>query len=126
MQFLNVGILELFLILVLAFIVLGPNKAIKTAGDIGRWIKDFVKSPLWKQLLSTSNELRDLPNKIMDEAEIKNTIQDFEHSSKEIKKAINQVQFNTNQDLEEVKQEINQKLQRSSLKIELPDDEEQA
>ena len=101
MQVLNVGILEVFLILVLAFIVLGPNKAIKTAGDIGRWIKDFVKSPLWKQLLSTSNELRDLPNRIMDEAEIKNTIEDLGHSSKEISKGLNQVQFNTNQDLDE-------------------------
>lgn len=126
MQVLNVGILELLFILVLAFIILGPQKAIQTAGDVGRWIKDFVKSPLWKQLLSTSNELRDLPNKIMDEAEIKNTIEDLDHSTKEIEKALDQVQSNTNQNLDKLKQEIDEELQRSSPKIEPHDGEEQS
>lgn len=114
MQVFNVGVLELLFILIIAFIVLGPRKAIRSAGEVGRWIKNFTKSPLWREIISTSNEIRDLPNKLMEDAELKQTIEDLDYSAKEINKDLNQLQIETNAEIQKVQQEINQGLQNAA------------
>ena len=80
MKLFNIGALEFLFILLLALIVLGPRKAVKTAGDIGHWLKEFLASPFWKDLQATSKEIQDLPKKIMDEAEIQKTIDELDFS----------------------------------------------
>jgi len=81
MKIFNVGVLEIFFILLLAMIVLGPKKAVETAGNVGRWIKKLMKSQFWKNLVMTSREIQDLPKKIMDEAEIQRTIEELDRTS---------------------------------------------
>lgn len=81
MKIFNVGVLEIFFILLLAMIVLGPKKAVETAGDVGRWIKKLMKSQFWKDLMMTSREIQDLPKKFMDEAEIQRTIEELDRTS---------------------------------------------
>lgn len=81
MKIFNVGVLEIFFILLLAMIVLGPKKAVETAGDVGHWIKKLMKSQFWKDLVMTSREIQDLPKKIMDEAEIQRTIEELDRTS---------------------------------------------
>ena len=88
MKFLNVGILELLFILLLALIVLGPRKTIKTAGDVGRWIKELVSSEFWREIVSTSREIKELPKKLMDEAELQKTIEELNRSSTEVNAAL--------------------------------------
>lgn len=88
MKILNVGALEFVFILLLAFIVLGPKKAIAVAGDVGRWIKKLVSSKFWQDLVSTSKQIQELPQKMMDDAEIQNTLKDLERSTGEIKSAL--------------------------------------
>jgi Sec-independent protein translocase protein TatA len=84
MKFLNVGVLELLFILLLAFIVLGPKKAIKSAGDVGRWMRDATRSQFWKELVATSREIQDLPRKVMDEVEIQKVLDDLDRSTREV------------------------------------------
>jgi Sec-independent protein translocase protein TatA len=84
MKFLNVGALEFVLILLLAFIVLGPKQAVKTAGDVGRWIKKLMSSQFWRDLVSTSQQIQELPRKMMDDAEIENTLRDLERTNTDI------------------------------------------
>ena len=50
MKIFNVGALELVFILLLAFIVLGPEKAIKAAGDMARWIKGLTSGETFELL----------------------------------------------------------------------------
>ena len=88
MKFLNVGALEFVLILLLALIVLGPRKAVKTAGDVGRWIKNLFQSEFWQELQKTSREIQDLPKKMMDEAEIQKTIKELDRSEAALKRGI--------------------------------------
>jgi len=88
MKIFNVGALELVFIFLLAFLVLGPKKAVATAGDVGRWIKKLVSSKFWRDLVSTSKQIQELPQKMMDDAEIQNTLKDLEHSANEIKSSI--------------------------------------
>jgi Sec-independent protein translocase protein TatA len=84
MEIFNVGALELLFILLLAFLILGPKKAVELAGEVGRWLKEFVQSPLWKEILRTSQDIKDVPKKIMDDAEIQKTIDEIERSAKAV------------------------------------------
>ncbi len=114
MQVFNVGVLELLFILIIAFIVLGPKKTIRAAGDVGRWIKNFTKSPLWREIISTSREIRDLPHKLMEDEALKQTIEDLDYSAKEINKELNQMQIETDAEIQKIQQEINQGIQNAA------------
>jgi Sec-independent protein translocase protein TatA len=68
MDILGIGIQEIFLIMVLALIILGPKDMVKTGRKIGAWLRQFVLSDEWRVMRQTGEELRDLPNKLMREA----------------------------------------------------------
>ena len=99
MKLFNVGALEFVFILLLAFIVLGPEKAIKAAGDVARWIRGLTQSQFWKDLLSTSREIQDIPKKLMEDAEIQNTIADLDRSTGEIRKTFHETGMDIKQEL---------------------------
>jgi len=84
MKFLNIGVLEFVFILLLALIVLGPKKAIEAAGEVGRWIKGLTHSEFWRDIVSASKEIKDLPKKMMDEAELQKTVNELDRSTSEI------------------------------------------
>jgi Sec-independent protein translocase protein TatA len=88
MEFLGIGLPELFFIVLIALIVLGPKDMIKAGRTIGVWLRNMITSPGWKTIVRTSNELRTLPNKLMREA----GIDEFEKASREalqsVKKSI--------------------------------------
>jgi Sec-independent protein translocase protein TatA len=78
----NLGLLEIVFIVLLAFIVLGPEKAVEEAGNLGRWVRKIVKSPFWRDLVSTSRDIQDIPRKIMDDAEIQKTLEEIDRSAR--------------------------------------------
>ena len=90
MKFLNIGPLELVFILILAFIILGPNEAVNTTRKIGGWIRKIVRSPEWSTVLNTSKEFRELPKKIINEAGLEDSINEIKQDADEISKGINQ------------------------------------
>ena len=122
MQFLNVGVLELLFVLVLAFVVMGPKRSVKVARQAGVWIRNFVKSPFWRELLTTSNEIRDLPNRIMDDAELQQMIAELDLSSQDIKDILSQTQSETSSELQELENHINESLQSNPPFSEKPID----
>lgn len=113
MQIFNVGVLELLFILIIAFIVLGPKRTITTARDVGRWIRNLARSPIWRDIVSTSSEIRDLPRKMMDDAELQKLITELDLSAQEVKDILVQTQIETDQELTKLEDEINQELQSS-------------
>jgi len=106
MKFFNVGALELLFILLLALIVLGPRKAIKTAGDVGQKVKELLNSKFWREIVTTSKEIQDLPKKIMDEADIQKTIEELERSTGEVNHALRRSQADLRRGLTEIEQDI--------------------
>ncbi|MBG0786873.1 MAG: twin-arginine translocase TatA/TatE family subunit [Anaerolineaceae bacterium] len=90
MEIFNIGILEFLFILLLAFIILGPKKAVELAGEVGRWVKDFVKSPFWREIVNTSKEIKDIPRKLMDEAEVQQTIDEINRTTTEVNQQLHQ------------------------------------
>jgi len=81
MQFLGIGPLEFILILVIAVIVLGPQGIVKGAREAGKFIRKVVRSPLWRDVMDTSREIRDIPQKIIREAGIEQDLDDLKHST---------------------------------------------
>ena len=67
MDFFGIGILEVFFILVLALVILGPDGMVKFARSVGAGIRKFLKSPIWALLVDTGREIQTLPKQIMRE-----------------------------------------------------------
>jgi sec-independent protein translocase protein TatB len=123
MQIFNVGALELLFILIIAFLVLGPKRTINTARDIGKWVRNIVKSPFWREIVTTSSEIRELPKKIMDDAELQKMIADLDLTSQELKQIINEAHSETEAELGKLEGEINQEMQSTPSQSENSPDE---
>lgn len=68
MEFLNLGWPEILFVLVLAFIVLGPAKITSFAGDLGQWLRKLSRNPNFREVIHTTDEIRNYPRRILDEA----------------------------------------------------------
>ena len=106
MELFNIGPVEFLLILIVMFLLLGPDGMIRTARQIGSWIRVIVRSPMWKDVMGYSQEIRELPQKIVREtgldedlAEIKKTTQaatdevkqSMQDANQEVKKSLDEV-----------------------------------
>jgi Sec-independent protein translocase protein TatA len=102
----GVGPLEILLVLVLALIFLGPQDMVKTARQLGRTLYRLYHSPVWRQIMSTQQELRDLPTKFVREAGLENTLADLKKSQAEIRADLRQVTSAANAELTAATQEM--------------------
>jgi Sec-independent protein translocase protein TatA len=82
MEILGIGPLEFLLIIVIMLLVLGPKEMVATAGKIGRFIRQVVRSPIWGTVMQTSKEVRDLPNRIIREAGLEQEIAQIKEVAK--------------------------------------------
>ncbi|MCX8024412.1 MAG: hypothetical protein N3A60_04340 [Thermanaerothrix sp.] len=81
MEIFNVGVLELALILLLAFILLGPQGMVKTGRDLGRLVRRILHSPLWTSLRQVEREVREMPTRLIREAGLEELEQELQHPS---------------------------------------------
>jgi Sec-independent protein translocase protein TatA len=77
MEILGIGPLELFFILLIALIVLGPGDMVKAGRTLGRFLHKVVTSPEWRTVQKASRELRYLPNRLMREANLEDLQKDL-------------------------------------------------
>ncbi|MBV6451055.1 MAG: hypothetical protein DCC56_13335 [Anaerolineae bacterium] len=68
MEILGIGASELIFIILIAIIVMGPSQMKQAGRTIGHWLNKMTHSELWKMVRDTSNELSNLPRKLMREA----------------------------------------------------------
>ena len=68
MEFFNLGWSEILLILTLAFIVLGPDRIKKFGSEFGAFLRKLSKDGLFREVVQTTDELRNYPRKILNEA----------------------------------------------------------
>lgn len=80
MEILGIGPLEIFLILILVLIIFGPKEIDKAGKTIGKGLNQFIRSDAWKTINRTSQEIKNLPNRLMREA----GLEDLEKAAKEI------------------------------------------
>jgi Sec-independent protein translocase protein TatA len=77
MEILGIGPLELFFILLIALIILGPGDMVKAGKTLGRFLRKIITSPEWRTIQKASRELRYLPNRLMREANLEDLSKDF-------------------------------------------------
>ena len=70
MDFLGIGMPELIFILLIALIIIGPKDMEKTGRAIGRFLNNLIHSDSWQAFRQTSREVRNLPNRLMREANL--------------------------------------------------------
>ena len=87
MDIFGIGPTELVFIILIALIVLGPKDMEKTARTIGRWLRDLTTSDGWRAFRDTSREIRNLPNRLMREANLEDLEKDMHKIGKDIDKA---------------------------------------
>lgn len=89
MEILNVGPLEVIIIILLMFVLLGPKDMIITARKMGLAIRRFVRSPIWREIMGYSQEIRELPQKLMEETGLEETLEDVRKTTEEAASEIN-------------------------------------
>ena len=91
MEILNVGPMELLLILFLAFVVMGPEGMVDAAGKLGKTIRKIINSSIWKEITGSYRDLSDFSEEIirntgLEESineinELNNTVVEFDKSN---------------------------------------------
>lgn len=91
MEIFNIGFGELFFIILIALVVLGPEQMIKIAHGLGKLIRSVVRSPIWAEILSTSRQIREFPEKIMREAELDESLKELKRTTDDIQTEIRKI-----------------------------------
>lgn len=68
MQFLGISPTELIFIIIILFIVLGPQDLVKVGSTLGRSIRKLRESGAWKTLTDATRQLRELPQTLARQA----------------------------------------------------------
>jgi len=88
MKFFNLGLAEIILIVVLALIILGPGNMVKTAREVGAFIRRITKSPYWQEVWATRRELNEIPKILAKEANLDETIKDLNRETRELHSSV--------------------------------------
>jgi Sec-independent protein translocase protein TatA len=83
MKLFNVGPLELLLIVILALVVFGPKRLVAGMHDIGQWLRTAAKSPLWRDIIRTTQDVRNLPNELLRETGLDQELQEISRMTQE-------------------------------------------
>lgn len=78
MEVINISGFELLIVAIIALILLGPDGTVKFMSQAGKLIRKIVRSPIWKDVMNTSKEIRNIPNKIAKEAELEEELKEFQ------------------------------------------------
>jgi sec-independent protein translocase protein TatB len=83
MEILGIGPSELVFIILIAIIILGPRDMQKAGRTIGRWLNKLIHSEGWQIFQKTSTEMRNLPTRLMREANL-----EMQEAERDIRKAM--------------------------------------
>ena len=84
MEIFGIGPQELFFIILIAIIVLGPKDMQKAGKTVGRWLNRFMRSDGWRAFQRASREIRNMPTNWMREA----NLEELKEMEKEIRNSI--------------------------------------
>lgn len=88
MEIFNIGPWELIIILILALIVFGPERMVDYSKAAARFVRRVVRSPFWRDLVSTSEEIKDIPRQIVKEANLEESMQELKDLQNTIHKPL--------------------------------------
>jgi Sec-independent protein translocase protein TatA len=117
MELLGVGPLEFILVLVIVLLLFSPKDIVGGARNLGRSLNRLYKSDTYRVVQKTSEELRDLPNRLAQEAMLEDLEKLPEELNQEIRQAT-ELQLPKMSGLEKPSEELNQEIkQAADLKL---------
>ena len=87
MDIFGIGPTELVFIILIALILLGPKEMDKTGRTIGRFLRDITKSDGWRAFRDTPREIRNIPTRLMREANFEDLQKDIGKIGKDIEES---------------------------------------
>lgn len=81
MELFNIGPFEFLIILVIMFILLGPEEMKRTARRIAIAIRKFVRSPMWADITGMREEIRELPKRLMEDTGLDEAVQEIKQTT---------------------------------------------
>ena len=117
MEIFGVGPLEFILVLVLALIILGPEDMVGTARKIGQWVYRVVRSPTWRSIMATSQDLRELPKKIVREAGLEDTMNEIKQTADEVKTDLKDTTREINTEMQAATTQVNREMQTAAQNV---------
>ena len=82
MKVFNIGIGEILFIIVLAVIIFGPENLVKSAREMGVFLRKVTKSPYWQEVWATRRDLEEIPRMLAKEANLKETLRELDLDTK--------------------------------------------
>ncbi len=82
MKVFNIGVGEILFIIVLAVIIFGPENLVKSAREMGAFLRKVTKSPYWQEVWATRRDLEEIPRMLAKEANLKETLRELELDTK--------------------------------------------
>lgn len=115
MKIFNLGISEIILIVLVALIVMGPGNMVKTAREIGAFIRKVTKSPYWQEIWATKRELTEIPKILAKEADLDATIKDLEKETKGMRSSVASTMSDLIKEVEEPLKEVGEELKKQPV-----------
>ncbi len=91
LNFLGIGPLELILVFVLLLLLFGPRDLAQKARDLGRWINRVRRSENFQVIQQASQEIRKIPERIVQEAELDEVQKDLQAIRDETARDVSQI-----------------------------------
>lgn len=107
MEIFGVGPLEIILVLILALVVLGPQDMVATAYKIGAWIRKIVRSPMWREIMETSREIRQIPTTLIRDSGIEEAMAEVKETGVMVKNEVGQATQEVSGQLQQASTELN-------------------
>ena len=126
MKIFNLGISEIILIVILALIIMGPGNMVKTAREIGAFIRKVTKSPYWKEIWATKRELTEIPRILAKEADLDATMKDLDKETRGLHSSVASTMSDLIKEVDEPLKEVDRELKSQpviSVNVPVPPDE---
>lgn len=81
MKIFGIGAFEIFLIIFLMLLLLGPKEMISASRKMGRLIRQVRRSGLWQEINTIAGYFRNLPDYLAEQAKLDELEADLEETS---------------------------------------------
>lgn len=88
MEIFNIGIVELVFILLLMLVLLGPEGMLKTARGIAVFVRKFLHSPIWSDLMRINQDFQEMPTRLMREAGMDEINQEIASAKRDVRENV--------------------------------------
>lgn len=74
----GIGLPEIVILILISFVVIGPERSRELALTAGRWLRRIMTSAWWREFNNVAGALRDLPNTLVRMSELEDSLRQIQ------------------------------------------------